>query len=205
MQEIQTAFEAMGIKLANSQVDQLARLSTWLVGEGVEAGGVGPNEVPHIISRHIADGGAYAKVVGEVPDSLVDVGSGVGLPGSVLAILWPETDVTLLDRSGRRVDLAKRMARVVGISNVTAIQADAYQYNTKHEVAVMRASLPPQKALSVLAALAKSTAVLGLSRGPKQPRETDTWLKDCESLGWRAEIKCVEVLDPPAWLLRMSL
>ena len=60
------------------------------------------------------------------PDEVLDVGTGVGLPGIPLAILFPETMVTLLDRGGRRVRLLHRAVRVLGLPNVVIAQGDAF-------------------------------------------------------------------------------
>src|SRR5680860_1148391 len=110
-----TLLERLALPLSELQTLQLGRLHRWLATEAVEAGGLGPNEVDQITQRHIGDSAAFACQVPKAPDSLIDLGSGVGLPGAVLAILWPRTSVTLLDRSGRRADLARRMTRVVGL------------------------------------------------------------------------------------------
>ena len=205
MEPIELAFLELDIRLTEERLQQLIRLQSWLGGEAVEAGGIGPNEVSQLLGRHLLDGGAYARTIGGAPASIVDIGSGVGLPGAVLAILFPETHVTLLDRSGRRVDLAKRMSRVVGIENISAVQADIHHYEAVHEVSVMRASLPPLEAIPVLAKTAKNVAVLGLSRRESEPQQASDLIQAATKEGWSAEIKSVKVLDPPAWLLRMSL
>src|SRR5262249_23282591 len=76
--------------------------SARLAGPGVERGRIGPGEVGRLWERHLLN----CAVVGElVPQrsKVVDVGSGAGLPGIVLAVLRPDLTVTLLEPLLRRV------------------------------------------------------------------------------------------------------
>ena len=201
--KLRELFDNLSIDLSEDQVSKLVRLSVWLESEGVTSGGIGPNEVPHLLQRHIGDAGAYATMVDHEPRTLLDVGSGVGLPGSVLAILWPGAAVTLLDRSGRRTNLARRLARVVDLPNVTTVQQDVSDYHDIHELVVMRAALRPGAALPHMVRLCKQQAVLALSRSVQEPPQASTWVSAGNNLGVKTSINVVEVLDPPAWLLRM--
>jgi 16S rRNA (guanine527-N7)-methyltransferase len=64
-------------------------------------------------ARHIEDGLASAWTVQDavgVPRSVLDVGSGAGLPGFVWAILWPGSSITLLEARARRGEFLKQTA-----------------------------------------------------------------------------------------------
>jgi len=54
---------------------------------------------------------------------LLDVGSGAGLPGLVLAILAPNLSLTLLDSNGKKVRFQRQAVMELGLGNVTPIQA----------------------------------------------------------------------------------
>ena len=139
----------------------------------------------------------------EPPPALVDVGSGVGLPGIPLAIAYPEIAVTLLDRSQRRSDLARRAVHILGLTNVDVARDDARSHPDRYAAATFRASLKPGDAIRIAPALlqAGGVAVIGLHRGrdpgllPKGPSG--------------AEFRILEtpegILDSPAWHLRMTL
>ena len=73
-----------------------------LAGAGVERGLIGPREVPRLWSRHLLN---CAVLTDELPAGagVLDVGSGAGLPGLVLAIRRPDLRVTLLEPMQRRV------------------------------------------------------------------------------------------------------
>jgi len=74
-----------------------------------------------MVSRHLLDSAAVLPFV-EGP-TLLDVGSGPGLPGLVLAILRPTLAVTLLDSNGKKVRFQRQAVMELGLSNVTPMQA----------------------------------------------------------------------------------
>src|ERR1700680_4361045 len=95
--------------------EQYVRL---LAGGGVAKGLLGPREVPRLWSRHVLNCAAVAELVPR-PATLVDLGSGAGLPGVVLALLLPDVEVTLLERMERRAAFLQDCVRVLGLPNAT--------------------------------------------------------------------------------------
>ena len=150
-----------GFPLDTDQLESLDAYREWLAGEAVEAGGIGPNEVPQLFERHLADALTFLQPLDWTPETVLDVGSGVGLPGIPLAIALPETRFTLLDRSGRRCRLLRRAIRVLHRSNVVVEQRDVTRMNVGAEVVVSRASLPPEQLLPHLRRLAGRMAIVG--------------------------------------------
>lgn len=57
--------------------------------------------------------------------SLLDIGSGAGFPGLVIALARPTLAVTLLDSRAKRVSFQKQAARLLGLGNVRCIQGRA--------------------------------------------------------------------------------
>lgn len=75
--------------------------------EAKELGFLGPGPV----EGHIEHAKGFLQVVGEVPPTrAVDLGSGGGVPGLVLALAWPQTRMALLDSSERRTLFLARAA-----------------------------------------------------------------------------------------------
>jgi 16S rRNA (guanine527-N7)-methyltransferase len=87
-----------------------------LAGAGVAQGLLGPREVPRLWSRHVLNCAAIAELVPR-PSTLVDLGSGAGLPGVVLALLLPDVEVTLLERMERRAAFLRECVGVLGLPN----------------------------------------------------------------------------------------
>ena len=77
------------------------RYAEFLAGAGVERGLIGPREVDRLWDRHLINCAVLAEVVPEEA-SVVDIGSGAGLPGLVLAIVRPDLSITLLEPLLRR-------------------------------------------------------------------------------------------------------
>ena len=68
-----------------------------LATRGVEQGLIGPHEVPILWDRHLLNCAVVAELIDPGAGTLVDIGSGAGLPGIVLAMVRPDLGVTLLE------------------------------------------------------------------------------------------------------------
>lgn len=192
-----------GTDLSSAQHETLIQFADWLAAEAVEAGGIGSDEKDRIIDRHVADSLVFAAAWAGTPVDLLDVGSGVGLPGIPLAISHPRTSVTLLDRSEKRCRLARRAIRILGLENVVVEQRDTKGMSGPWSTIVFRASLVWEDALAAALPLLEMNgcAVVGLSRSaepgqlPHAPPGTNLDLLRINR----------GVLDSPAWLLRMTV
>ena len=85
--------------------DRLAlarRYAELLATDGVVRGLIGPREAPRLWDRHLLNCAVIGEII-PVEASVVDVGSGAGLPGIVLALARPDLAVTLVEPLARRV------------------------------------------------------------------------------------------------------
>ena len=177
-----------------NQLELLVMFRDWLASEAEPAGGLGPHELSRLDRRHITDSLLFSKFLPIDTDEVTDLGSGVGLPGIPLAILRPHTRFRLIDRSQRKVDLLKRVVRVLDLSNVELVETDATRLQGDIGFIVSRATLPPDKAFHLFDRLLSTsgTAVLGGS-----------WTEEPRYSGWETVDVGGEVLDQPVWLLIM--
>src|SRR6201999_536550 len=92
---------AVAAQVFGSALPQAIEFASLLATDGVERGLLGPREVPRLWERHLLNCAVVAELV---PDGaeVVDVGSGAGLPGIVLALLRPADRMTLLEPMLRR-------------------------------------------------------------------------------------------------------
>jgi 16S rRNA (guanine527-N7)-methyltransferase len=121
---------------------QLAeRFASLLVSSGVDRGLLGPREAPRIWDRHLVNCARLADLI-DGAHRVVDVGSGAGLPGIVLAIVRPDVHVTLLEPLLRRVTWLDDVIPHLGLDNVTVVRGrapDALRDTELFDVATARA------------------------------------------------------------------
>lgn len=107
------------------------------------------NEKINVISRkdidnlevnHLLHALAIWRFIRFAPGThVLDLGCGGGLPGLPLAIVMPDVDFTLIDRTGKKVRVAEAIANELGLKNVTAIHGDAAELKEKYDFVVSRA------------------------------------------------------------------
>lgn len=143
----ETVAEANAKERWPAAFDQLKRYHQWLCIAGVERGLVGPREIDRMWERHINNSAVLEELVPH-DVSVIDVGSGAGLPGIPLAIVRPDLKITLLEPLARRVDYLNEVIEDLGLSD-------------RVEVVRGRAEDPITKNLSADVVTGRAVASLG--------------------------------------------
>jgi 16S rRNA (guanine527-N7)-methyltransferase len=115
----QAALEIFGPALPVAQA--YARL---LAGPGIERGLLGPGESARLWDRHLLNSAVVAELV-PVGARVADLGSGAGLPGIVLAILLPDSEVTLIEPMERRTSFLAECVTELGLDNARVLRGRA--------------------------------------------------------------------------------
>lgn len=127
------ASDAAADPLAGSQAVQayfgeawpaVSRFDALLREHGVVRGLIGPREPARLWERHVLNSAAVASVVIGRP-TVLDLGSGAGLPGVVLAAMLPQTRWVLLEPMERRVGWLTWVVGELGLSNVEVVRGRA--------------------------------------------------------------------------------
>jgi 16S rRNA (guanine527-N7)-methyltransferase len=113
-----------------------------LATRGVAHGLLGPREVPRLWDRHLLNCAVVAELVTERRGTLLDLGSGAGLPGLVLAMVLPDTAVTLLEPMERRCRFLTECVTELGLANVTVLRGRAEDVTLRTDVVTARAVAP---------------------------------------------------------------
>ncbi|WP_061290527.1 16S rRNA (guanine(527)-N(7))-methyltransferase RsmG [Herbidospora cretacea] len=190
--------------------DALAQAETFaslLAGPGVVRGLLGPREVPRIWDRHLLNCAVIAEVV--PPEvKLVDIGSGAGLPGIVLAIVRPDVTVTLLEPLLRRTVFLEECVETLKLPNVEVLRGRAEELKGKRQfdVATARAVAPLDRLLSWSLPLLHEGGELLAMKGERAAEELAGAEAQLSAHGAKtAELVTVGrgKVDPPATLVRV--
>jgi 16S rRNA (guanine527-N7)-methyltransferase len=121
----------------------VASYAAWLADAGVVRGLIGPREVPRLWDRHLVNCGLLVPLL---PDEarVVDIGSGAGLPGLVLAAARPDLSITLVEPLLRRTTFLEEVVADIGLGNVEVIRgrADSLHGSRVFDVVTSRAVAP---------------------------------------------------------------
>lgn len=194
MSALHHVLDWIGVPPDDNLLSQLSTYRVWLAGEGVSSGGIGPAEGDRLDSRHLADSLLFAGVWDrEAAAPVLDVGTGVGLPGIPLAIAFPNRQFVLLDRSGRRVELVKRVVRILGLRNVDVLQGDISGHDWEDATVVSRASMPATRLLE-----------LAQRNTPGELLVAGSHVRRPNVVGYETIEIPAEILDRSVWILRMA-
>ena len=127
--------------------DQIQRYAQFLAGAGIERGLIGPKEGDRIWERHIAN---CIPITTIIPQGVrvVDIGSGAGLPGVVIALARPDLKVSLVEPLQRRVDFLNEIVAELGL-DIEVIRGRAERVKKQFEVVTARAVAPLEKLINI--------------------------------------------------------
>jgi 16S rRNA (guanine527-N7)-methyltransferase len=94
-----------------------------------------------IIEKHFVDSLAVVPHLPASARTLVDVGSGAGFPGAVIALVRPALAVTLVESNHKKAAFLQTLRRELHLSNVTVRAERMEDVETRFDVAVSRATL----------------------------------------------------------------
>jgi len=116
---------AFSIDLDYVQRQQFATLARELVAWNQRASLTSITDPRDIAVKHFVDSLSAAplaqSVLGDHPGTLVDVGSGGGLPGLALAIALPTHSVTLVEATGKKVRFLQHIIPLLGLENTVVV------------------------------------------------------------------------------------
>ena len=148
-----------------------------LADQGVLRGLIGPREVVRLWERHMLNSAAVVPFLGGPSSSgtIVDVGSGAGLPGIVIAAMLPERRVVLVEPMERRTTWLFEAAEKCGIDNVTVVRGRAEEVSEVVEADFLtaRAVASIDKLVKWCAPLLSPSGQMVLLKGRSAPDEIE--------------------------------
>lgn len=136
---------AAATAIFGDRLDLAERYARSLLTEGVLRGLVGPREAPRIWDRHLLNCAVVAVLV-PAGATVIDVGSGAGLPGICLAIARPDLVLTLVEAKQRAAGYLTEVVAALGLQRqVTVVGSRAEDWAGRAapaDVATARALAP---------------------------------------------------------------
>lgn len=167
---------------------------------GLERGLMGPREKPRLWDRHVLNSAAAALEMGH-GETVVDIGSGAGLPGIPLALARPDLRVTLVEPLLRRVTFLEEVIAELGL-DIRVVRGRAEERSIISEVGgvdvvTSRAVAPLGKLAAWSAPLLKEGGRMVALKGASAQEEVDRDLSELKSLGYR-DVHVKKVAAPDA-------
>jgi 16S rRNA (guanine527-N7)-methyltransferase len=147
VEAVQRADTALGIRLERSQVESLIEYAQLLRDRAVPLGMVSRNDSNRILERHVLDCLRAAPVIRELgAGGVLDLGSGAGLPGVVLAVALPEVRFVLAEARTIRAAFLELVAERLGLANARVHAGRADEVMARFDASTARAFAPMEEA-----------------------------------------------------------
>ena len=187
----------------------LDRYADWLCGVGVERGLLGPRERARIWERHILNCAVVGSAI-SADSVVVDVGSGAGLPGIVLALVRPDLSVHLVEPMARRTEFLDEVVADLDLGRrVTVHRARAEELagTIKADVVTARAVVGLDRLVPLCVPLMKKGGAILAIKGARAATEIDSARKVLGQFGLVPPeiLTCgVGVVATPTTVIRLS-
>ncbi len=194
-------------KVFGPALDLACRFVSLLATDGVERGLLGPREIPRLWERHLLNCAMVAELVPPAA-RVVDIGSGAGLPGLVIAMLRPQVQITLLEPMLRRTMFLDECIAELGLGNVTVHRGRAEEMAgvVRADVATSRAVAPLDRLVQLSVGVIRPGGTILALKGEHALAEID----EAAPVLRRLRVRSAEVLrvghgivEPPATVLRI--
>ena len=132
----------LNIELSDNQKYLLAKYAELLIEYNKKVNITAIKDIEGIYLKHFYDSLTISNFTDLDNKEMLDIGSGGGFPGIVLAIVFPNLNVTSLDSNHKKTDFQKYIIDNLGLTNVIVINKRAEDYfklNKKFDFVVARA------------------------------------------------------------------
>jgi 16S rRNA (guanine527-N7)-methyltransferase len=157
--------EVSGRHVSRETFAQLSRYVDLLKAANARQNLISASTIDDVWERHIVDSAQLIRFEPKVGASWVDVGSGAGLPGLVIAIMT-EGPMTLVEPRRLRVDFLNSVIQELGLSGrVCVVQGKADKVSGKFDLITARAVAPIDRLLGITFHLSHRGTVWLLPKG----------------------------------------
>lgn len=142
--------------LTEHQCEQLRMMESLYHEWNAKINVISRKDINNLEINHLLHSMAIAKFVSWIPGTQVlDFGTGGGLPGLPLALLYPDVQFHLVDRTGKKIKVAQDIAQQTGLHNVTVQHGDIGEVKGQWDFVVSRAVMSLKGMVPLLKRLIK--------------------------------------------------
>ncbi|MFH0774575.1 MAG: 16S rRNA (guanine(527)-N(7))-methyltransferase RsmG [bacterium] len=131
MRLLRDAANKLGFPLSDQKIEKLLLYLELLKIEGRKTNLVGTKEEDTLITSHIIDSLTPLLVIKPQGKNLIDIGTGAGLPGIILAIFCENLRVSLLEARAKKVAFLEKVREKLSLSNIFILAGRAEDYGRK--------------------------------------------------------------------------
>lgn len=173
--------------------ERIERLIALLVEENARQNLVAAASLPLVWQRHIADSAQLLPhVPRETSSSWLDLGTGAGFPGLVIAALRPDCEVVMVESRARRIEWLERARIALGLERAQVVGARLEQVESRpFRVISARAFAPLVRLLDLSARFSTKDTLYLLPKGRSAQQELS------ELKGWNHLFHVEQSLTDP--------
>ena len=107
-------------------------------------------DIDNLMTNHVLHSLSIGKFLNPVDGtSFIDIGTGGGFPGIPMAVMYPGCKFHLIDRIGKKINVASSIAGEIGLNNVTFQHGDLSECHEKFDFAISRAVMKLPELLKI--------------------------------------------------------
>ncbi len=179
---IESGCQKLGIDLSEEQNIQIENYISLLCKWNKVYNLTSIEGLDEIIIRHILDSLAITKFIPNSEKKIIDIGSGAGLPGIIIAIVNSNCNVTLLDSSSKRTTFLEQAKIKLTLRNLTVVNQRAEKYipQESFDIIISRAFADLTKFIKLTEHLLSKSGTILAMKGKLNDSEVSDFDNSCK-------------------------
>lgn len=178
--------------VSRETIDRLQALSALIAKWTKTINLVSARDIDNLWDRHVVDSAQILEFAPDGWESWVDIGSGAGLPGLVVAAFHPERQITLIDSDTRKALFLKTASRELGLNTKVVCERIEKADRQNTDILSARALAPLTDLMSYASRHLAADGVALFLKGQNVDREIEEakreWVFDLEAFESKTDV-----------------
>jgi 16S rRNA (guanine527-N7)-methyltransferase len=185
-----------GVVISAGAAERLELYCKEMLDWSDRAGLISPHDEPHLVTKHIAASLSPLLILPPEPNQRwIDVGTGGGLPGMVIALCRPDLNITLIDSKHKKTIFLDRIKTLASLDKVTVLEGRVEKLASEgsatstppYEVVLMRAVTALDKSLPLIDKITIRGSQLITFKGPTWQEEVTQAQTALTNFNWQLQ------------------